>query len=120
MPPYVTRGLPLTAADLPGSSRELLKSLASPDQRSSTDLNPRTALAGSPKAQGRARSPQRRSQTHPCEHLAWCHGGCPLPALGGQTHVAEILENSGKNHRWQHSVQSHVPPLGWLEAISDP
>lgn len=65
MPPYVTWGLPLTAAELPGSSRELLKSLASPDQRSSTDCNPITALAGSPKAQGRARSPSAEARRIP-------------------------------------------------------
>lgn len=100
--PHFTRGLPLPIADLSESNRELLKSLALPDQRSSTDFKPSNSPRRLPEGAGGSLLLSRRSWMQPCEHLAWCWGcdpsagGCPLPAMDCQMHAAEILENSGE------------------------
>lgn len=99
--PRFTRGLPLPAVGLSESSGELLESLALPDQRSSTDFKPSNSPLQLPEGSGESLILPYRSWMQPRQHLARCWGcdpwagGCPLPAMDCQLHVAEILENSG-------------------------
>lgn len=119
--PRLTRGLPLPAADPCESSRELLQTLALPDQRSSTDFNPVASPSSPLKALGRGCS-SHAEWMHP-EPLSWCWGcaasagGCPLPAVGSRMHAAGSAENSGgifaapsSRHGWK---QSEVCPQQW-------
>lgn len=95
--PLFTRGLPLPAADLSESSRELLKSLALPDQRSSTDFKPRNSPLRLPEG-ARESLKQKLDAALRASRLGLrpLGGGCPLPAMDCQIYAAEILENSGE------------------------
>lgn len=120
--PHFTRcgGLPLSE-----SSRELLESFALPDQRSSTDFKPDHSPLQLPEGAGESRLFPRRSWMQPQEHLSWCwgchrplgRGGCPLPAMGCQMHVAEILENGGEIFAdgAERSVASPFSGYGWKQ-----
>lgn len=69
--PHLTWGLPLPTADLSESSRELLETLAPPDQRSSTDFNPVPSPSSPLRALGRGCSSHTEGGMH-LEPLSWC------------------------------------------------
>lgn len=116
--PLFTQGLPLPAADLSESSRELLKSLALPDQRSSTDFKPRNSPLRLPEGAGESLLLSRRSWMQLCERLAW---GCDpsAGAVPSQRRIARCTRQKYLKIREKlvptvQSVQSRIPPGdGW-------
>ena len=123
--PRFTQGLPPPAADPSESSRELLESLALPDQRSSTDFKPGDSPLLLPRGAGESPLLSRRSWVQPGERLARCWGcdlgGCPVPAMACQAHAAEILEIFRRNLCQRCEALGRLPLLRVrLEAVCGP
>lgn len=111
--PHFTRGLPLPAADLSQSSRELLEPLALPDQRSSTDFKPNNSPLRLPEGSSRAEAGCSPASVSPGAGAATPRRGA-VPSQRGIARCTrqKYLKIWEKSSPTVQSVQSHIPPLG--------